>query len=392
MARRNVREIDGSGRIVMRLVLVVVLASCGGATGAGKGPAGGGGANGGAGGGSGGAGGGSGGAGGAGPGADAGGSDAGATDAGGAPAETFPVGSKAFDDLADPARGRKVPATVHYPMVPASRGLRFPLVVFSHGAAGTRLNFKDVGMSLASHGYVVAVIEHQGSNASKLQSLMSQGKSFLDAIYAMLDDTTEWEGRPRDVSFVIDTAGSRWNVSDPDLAGRIDLGRVAVGGHSYGAYTTIVVGGTLVDMPSGLKSFKDPRVRAILPMSPDPPGSWAPFVDTSYAPVDVPMFAMSGSMDAGFDFAPEKRLVPFEKMAPPDKFHLVLQNVAHGDFSQVASQGARAKDCQKIEAAIGRTFFDAILYKDAASRSSLKESYTDSLATTQIPDTVLHAK
>ncbi|GAB4183898.1 MAG: hypothetical protein Fur0032_24870 [Terrimicrobiaceae bacterium] len=49
---------------------------------------------------------------------------------------------------------------------------------------------------------------------------------------------------------------------------RLDATRIGVGGHSFGAYTAMLLGGVTADL-GGVKArrFADPRVRCILPIS-----------------------------------------------------------------------------------------------------------------------------
>ncbi len=45
----------------------------------------------------------------------------------------------------------------------------FPLIVISHGIASDRSSFVYLAEHLASYGFAVAVLEHPGSNAERIQ-------------------------------------------------------------------------------------------------------------------------------------------------------------------------------------------------------------------------------
>ena len=59
----------------------------------------------------------------------------------------------------DDARNRPLRTEIWRPSAP----MRSPVVLFSHGFAGTRLQSKFICSHLASHGYVVAAPDHAGN-------------------------------------------------------------------------------------------------------------------------------------------------------------------------------------------------------------------------------------
>jgi len=140
-----------------------------------------------------------------------------------------------FPDLKDAARdGRPLPVKVHLPDGDGP----LPVVVLSHGGGGHRdANFAQA-RHLATHGFAVLCTEHPGSNTEVLK----RGFRFAENLKSMTRDATEVLGRPKDVSFALDRA-AEWNRDHERLRGRLDLGQVGMMGHSYGAYTTLVVCG-----------------------------------------------------------------------------------------------------------------------------------------------------
>ncbi|MBL0150463.1 MAG: hypothetical protein IPP87_17965 [Ideonella sp.] len=178
-----------------------------------------------------------------------------------------------FPDLRDAARSdRAVPMKLFLPGGTTAA----PLVVLSHGAGGSRdANFAQA-RHLASHGAVLA-LEHPGSGTAA-------GRGRIGDLRDMTRDASEVLGRPRDVSFAIDQA-TQWNASTPQIQGRLDLTRLAVMGHSFGAYTALVACGArpardwLVPIvapgPGLVDGLADVRVKACVALSPQGPG--APF-------------------------------------------------------------------------------------------------------------------
>jgi pimeloyl-ACP methyl ester carboxylesterase len=81
------------------------------------------------------------------------------------------------------------------------------------------------------------------------------------------------------------------------LVGRLDLGRVGVAGHSFGAWTTLAVAGQA--MPRGGTMFLDPRVRAAVAMSAPTPPALAMGADAGsiYGGIKIPILHMTGTED-----------------------------------------------------------------------------------------------
>jgi len=283
-----------------------------------------------------------------------------------------------FADLRDASRGgRRVPIKVH---LPNWTGL-FPLVVVSHGAGGSWDANYAQAHHLASHGYVVLALEHPASNAAVLR----KGLRFGANLKAMTRDAGEVLGRPKDVSFAIDQA-ERWNLDHPQLKGRLDLSRVGLMGHSFGAFTALVVCGArpaldwlepAVAPGSGLgPDLSDRRVRACVALSPQGPGEPF-FLEQSYATIDRPVLAISGSRDTQQGTTPENRRRYFDLVPPGQKVFVWLANADHAAFSDAAGSSraglpSRARaDVQPVSRAATLLFFEAQLRGQAEAGQRL---------------------
>lgn len=113
-----------------------------------------------------------------------------------------------------------------------------PTLVFSHCHSCTRLSVATMAERLASHGFLVVALDHQGNTV--WDALAGKSAELSAAFLAT---------RAADVRFVLDRVldGSALPAS---LAGKADPAKVGVFGHSFGAATT------------GLVLARDPRVRA----------------------------------------------------------------------------------------------------------------------------------
>lgn len=115
-----------------------------------------------------------------------------------------------------------------------------PTLVFSHCHGCARFSSFSVAEHLASHGFLVAAVDHPGS------TLFDQLEGSLPPL-----DVTTLEQRASDVERVIDELlDANASALPPEFVGLADAERLGVFGHSFGAVTT---GKVLQD---------DPRPRA----------------------------------------------------------------------------------------------------------------------------------
>jgi predicted dienelactone hydrolase len=110
---------------------------------------------------------------------------------------------------------------------------KFPLIVISHGTGGSALSMAWLGEALAARGYLVAAVNHPGTNATEP--------------YTVEGFSTWWQ-RARDLTEVIDGM-----LADSDFAGRIDSTRIAAAGFSLGGYTMIEIAGGITDVNTFLR-------------------------------------------------------------------------------------------------------------------------------------------
>jgi dienelactone hydrolase len=82
--------------------------------------------------------------------------------------------AEAADELVDADRGgRRLPVQVWYP---SDDGGPYPLILFSHTSAGHRRQSSFLCSHLASHGYVVAAVDHVGNTAADVVARRASGK------------------------------------------------------------------------------------------------------------------------------------------------------------------------------------------------------------------------
>jgi predicted dienelactone hydrolase len=138
------------------------------------------------------------------------------------------------------ARSRSVPGAAVSKAEP-----RYPVLIFSHGLGGVRMQNTYQVEELASHGYIVVGIDHSYDCSV---TVFPDGRVLLYRAKAPQEATDEEKERMRvkwveiraaDARFVLDEL-EKINTGDPGgpFSGRLDLERVGIFGHSLGGSTT----------------------------------------------------------------------------------------------------------------------------------------------------------
>ena len=255
-----------------------------------------------------------------------------AGEAGESPVGVIPEGS-----VRDAGRGKDVAFSVEYPTRPGS----YPLIIFSHGFGARRDAYVGLSSHWASQGYVVIKPAH--SDSGRLQQ--------SNVERAWRDQTPgDWRNRADDVKAILDGL-DRIEESYPELKGKVDREKIGVGGHSYGAFTAMLIGGART-FPGGV-SYKDPRVKATVAMSPQGPSETFGLTEESWKDVTVPALFMTGTMDRGMsdNETPEWRRQGFEHSPAGDKWLVVLDGAGHASFTgriDPSVEGARTVDDRNI--------------------------------------------
>jgi predicted dienelactone hydrolase len=271
-----------------------------------------------------------------------------------------------YDVWRDTARGRDVPVKAYLPAAPR----RCPLIVFSHGLGWSRDSYRYFGELWASHGYLCLNVEHPGTDLS----LWRKGAPPLGELRRLSTDPQVRLDRVLDVRFALD------RLPQAPWGGRADLGLVGVAGHSYGAHTVLTLAGQAMTMPDGRAGqARDPRVRAMLLLSPapprDPPGlSYGQILSA----VAIPgLHVMGGTHDRspmGFT-DPAERRVPYDHIHGADQYLLVLDGARHATFSREFVSSPDDPDRLRVLTRTGQvslTFWDAVLRGDTAARTWLR--------------------
>lgn len=271
------------------------------------------------------------------------------------PAEAAPLTRTAWHD---PARNRTVPVLIRTPAQPGPA----PLVLLSHGLGGSREGLAYLGIALAEAGYVAVHMQHKGSDTSVWQGADARGMG------AALTDVGAALARLGDVGFALDhlEAGA-----EPFLAGRVDFDRVAIAGHSYGAWTVSHMLGERLPLGGWGLRLPDPRLRAGIALSPIPPIGVP--ASTAFVAMAAPILHITGTADSGMGVPDwQARTVGYRTADAPGVL-AVLDGAQHASFAGEAEIGGRWNDpaYQPRTARLSRLFLDTVLRGDARARAAL---------------------
>lgn len=260
----------------------------------------------------------------------------------------------------DTARNRQVPVLIR---LPAQAGLA-PTVLLSHGLGGSRDGLAYLGIALAEAGYVAIHLQHKGSDAGIWQGAPDGRAGFG----AALSDVGAAVARLGDVGFALDhiEAGA-----EPLLAGRVDMARVGIAGHSYGAWTVTHLLGERLPLGTWGLRLPEPRLRAGVALSPIPPLGVP--ADLAFGNITSPILHVTGTRDNGMG-APDwqARTVGYRTASAPGLL-AVLDGAAHASFAGEAEVGGHWNDptYQPRTAGLARLFLDSVLRGDGAARTAL---------------------
>ncbi|MBG1242347.1 alpha/beta hydrolase [Nostoc sp. NZL] len=258
-------------------------------------------------------------------------------------------------ELNDFSRNRRLPVDIYLPatqnsQLPTQNSLSppFPLIVISHGLASDRFTFVYLAEHLASYGFAVAILEHPGSNAERIQQYF--------AGLAGPPDAEEFINRPLDIKYLLNEL-QRLDKSDPALLGKLNFQQIGAIGHSFGGYTVLALAGAkinfeqlrqdcnpnnssfnlslflqcqAIELPPTNYELKDDRIKVIMAINPI---NSSILGEGGVSQIKIPVMLVAGSQDI---FAPPvfEQIRPFTWLSDSNKYLALIENATH--FSAIA--------------------------------------------------------
>lgn len=243
---------------------------------------------------------------------------------------------------------------------------RYPLIVFSHGNWSDTDQYDALLQHWVSHGYAVLAPRHD------------DGGGMMRGIFNSLRLGNEGliGGRVETIRNILDHLPEIERF-DAELAARIDPERIAIAGHSFGAFTAQqFIGAASIDPDSGHRiEGRDPRVRAVVAIS--PPGPMFGLInDQSWLQVDQPMLVTTGTWDVNPMFFPEWQLhrMSFDTAQPGQNWLLVVDGADHYLGNLICRTGREVTpqtDALNMVNALSVTFLDAFVKDAPAARDAM---------------------
>ena len=251
-----------------------------------------------------------------------------------------PVGVIPAAVIHDAQRNKDLELSIEYP----TRGGPFPIIVFSHGYGSSDKGYEPLISYWTSNGYVCIRPSHADAGAipatpppappvSTASQNRRRGSSQPQGTIIPLQPQTnrmediydrerepQWRNRALDVKLVLDSL-SDLERQFPELVGKMDHARIGAGGHSYGAFTALFL--------------NDPRVKAIVAMSPPGPSESRAITTQSFASLKTPVMFMTGTNDRGANASetPDWRKQAFENSPAGDKYFVLIDSARHSSFT-----------------------------------------------------------
>ena len=232
-----------------------------------------------------------------------------------------------------------------------------PIIIISHGFGAIKENFVYIAKHLASHGFVVLVPDHVGSD-------LSYRETFLQGRLNTLLSPIEFINRPQEISFLIDRL-EELVASDSQWAKLLNLEQIGVMGDSLGGTTVLSLAGAEINharlvktcdretvilnfslylqcqaqhLPPQNYQLGDPRIKAAIAGYPLSSGIFGP---EGMSKIDIPLLMTAGSQDLVAPVVTEQ-IHPFVWMESEPKYLALFKPGTHFATGEPNAEGTES--------------------------------------------------
>jgi len=224
----------------------------------------------------------------------------------------------------------------------------YPIILFSHGFGGCNTQTTFLMDAFAQAGYLVVAPNHQDARCGSARHA-NRGAGFRSARGNRPEEPfqkpAEWSDatyrdREADIKAILDEIAAAKSFHGVP----VDANRIGISGHSLGGYTALGVAGAW-------PSWKDPRIKAVLALSPFS----TPYVQQGdLGHMNVPVMYQGGTLDLGVTPTVRKSQGAYNRSSAP-KYYIEFGGAGHFAWTDL-----NHRYCDVIDA-YSLAFFDEYL-------------------------------
>ncbi|MDJ0772510.1 MAG: alpha/beta hydrolase [Mastigocoleus sp. MO_167.B18] len=300
---------------------------------------------------------------------------------------------------------RSVPVDIYFPKASTRKPKAKSVVVLSHGFSSDKSDMAYIAKHLASHGYVVAAVEHTGSNLNYQIDLTKK-----DGIIPLIKPQ-EFIERPRDISFVLDKLGEFNKQPNRRFFPQVSTDNVTLIGHSFGGGTALAIAGGEIqiddlkshcpnlpastngsqwlqcfaqDLPQKRYQLRDNRVKQVIALNPT---TSLMFGRTGLEKIQIPVMMLASSADKTTPALTEQ-VISFNKIPSP-KWLVGIVGATHGSIKDPASTAGR--ESQNKSEVVGEKAIDIRKYIQGITLAFIYRNNSPSYQTFLTPEYAQYA-
>jgi len=260
----------------------------------------------------------------------------------------------------DSARHRAIPVKVYFPRSAEPA----PIILFSHGIGSSIDSCAYLANAWTAQGFVCVFVQHPGSD----ENIWKGKVRILNEFKGAFEQNWSSRTRAKDLHFVLNCL-EQIVQSNPQIAARMDMDRIGVGGIDLGALAALLLAGQIP--PDHGTSLHDPRVKAVLAMSP-PVHPMNIGYREMYQPISASALVITGTNDDGIvgQTKASQRRIPFDAMGQNQRYLITLEGGDHRMYGGRVLSFLGGKNDEKFQTAIARSsacFWRASLLEEPAA-------------------------